>query len=149
MRSPQGREEIKKTQTFKLLKNMLKRSEPEEIYLALLSMTETLKWAQENQASSPGIADCLPAFHSLYNLGVSNYNKLTRDTVTVNVPNRLRLYLANLDYHLNPHNGSSSTRLTGLLDRNVSMTRVIKSVGTFQCGGPLPERAVACARCVI
>ena len=39
MHSPQGREEIKKTKTFKLLKNMLNRSEPEEIYLGLLSMT--------------------------------------------------------------------------------------------------------------
>ena len=119
MRSPQGREEIKKTLMFKLQKNTQKKSDPEEIYLGLLSMTETLKWAKQNQSSSPGIADCLPAFHSLYNLAVSNYTKLTRDTVTVNVPNRLRLYLANLDYHLNPHNASSSIRLTGLLDRNV------------------------------
>jgi hypothetical protein len=29
MRSPEGREEIKKTKMFKLQKNMLKRSDPE------------------------------------------------------------------------------------------------------------------------
>lgn len=44
--------------------------------------------------------------------------------MTVNVQNRLRLYLANLDYHLNPHNASSSIRLTGLLDRNELFTAV-------------------------
>jgi hypothetical protein len=82
-------------------------------------MTETLKWAEGNQSTTPGIADCLPTFHSLYNLALSNYNKLTRDKVTVNVPNRLRLYLSNLDYHLNPQNAGASIRLTGLLDRNV------------------------------
>jgi hypothetical protein len=82
-------------------------------------MTETLKWAEGNQSTTPGIADCLPTFHSLYNLALSNYNKLTRDKVTVNVPNRLRLYLSNLDYHLNPQNAGFSIRLTGLLDRNV------------------------------
>ena len=82
-------------------------------------MTETLKWAEANQTSTPGLSDCLPTFQSLYNLAVSNYNKLSRDKVTVNVPNRLRLYLANLDYHLNPHNAGTSIRLTGLLDKNV------------------------------
>jgi hypothetical protein len=46
MISPQGREEIKKIKMFKLLKNMLNRSEPEEIFLGLLSMTKTLKWAE-------------------------------------------------------------------------------------------------------
>ena len=139
MRSPQGRDEIKKTQMFKLPKSMLQRSDPEEIYLGLLSITKTLKWAEESQvSSSPGVAECLPALHSLYNLAVSNYNKLTRDTVTVSVPSRLRLYLANLGHHLNPNNGSSSARLTGLLDRNVRRTLVIKSVGAAHCGGPLP-----------
>ena len=48
MRSPQGRDEIKKTQMFKLPKSMLQRSDPEEIYLGLLSITKTLKWAEES-----------------------------------------------------------------------------------------------------
>ena len=54
---------------------------------------------------------------------MSKYNKLTKDHVTENVSNRIRLLIEAPAFYLNPNNSAIASKVTTLSDRNVSNLR--------------------------
>jgi hypothetical protein len=76
-----------------------------------------MKRVSEHNSSAGGNGD-VQVLNSLFNKGLVKYNRLSRDRVTENVPNRLRLYTENIGNHMK--SSSSSSGLLSITESNVS-----------------------------
>jgi|LauGreDrversion4_2_1035121.scaffolds.fasta_scaffold217689_3 hypothetical protein len=94
--------------------NFAKSENKDEFLLGLLSLNETLRWINEQKTH----VEAVPILKAVLNKAILKYNRLSRDRVPENVGNRLRLYISNLDSHMNS-SSSGSNSLVSFSDNNV------------------------------